>query len=179
MSFQGRCCQERGELPANTIRLGPERSARRRPSGRELTEDHLPDRPKDYRDCAQLLGLALRHAMDDVRRKSVPDIVGNRLSGAPGSACAIVADKTSCCSIFSTPGSGSLHGNTVSLSFPGTAPSSEAFNKSSRFLIPMGPTASLDVIAIFQVIETSREGADGPGDKSHGIVALVRRRQGW
>jgi hypothetical protein len=39
----------------------------------------------------------------------------------------------------------------------------------------MGPTASLDVIAIFQVIELNREGADGLGDKSHGIVALVRR----
>jgi hypothetical protein len=39
----------------------------------------------------------------------------------------------------------------------------------------MGPTASFDVIAISQVIEINREGADGPGNKSHGIVALVRR----
>ena len=37
-----------------------------------------------YCDCQQLLGLALRHAMDDVRRKSVPDIVGNRAVGRPG-----------------------------------------------------------------------------------------------
>jgi hypothetical protein len=38
----------------------------------------------DYCDCVQLLGLALRHAMDDVRRKSVPDIVGNRAIRRPG-----------------------------------------------------------------------------------------------
>src|SRR5450631_1093336 len=106
-----------------------------------------------------------------------PTSSGTGLPGAPGSACAIVADKTLCCSIFSTPGSGSLHGNTVSLSFPGAAPSSEAFNKSSRFLISIGPTASLDVIAIFQVIEINREGTHGSDDKSHGIVALVRRGQ--
>jgi hypothetical protein len=37
-----------------------------------------------YCDCTQLLGLALRHAMDDVRRKSVPDIVGNRVIRRPG-----------------------------------------------------------------------------------------------
>jgi hypothetical protein len=37
-----------------------------------------------YSDCAQLLGLALRHAMDDVRRKSVPDIVGNKATRRPG-----------------------------------------------------------------------------------------------
>ncbi len=37
-----------------------------------------------YCDCPQLLGLALRHAMDDVRRKSVPDIVGNRVIRRPG-----------------------------------------------------------------------------------------------
>jgi hypothetical protein len=37
-----------------------------------------------YCDCAQLLGPALRHAMDDVRRKSVPDIVRNRATRRPG-----------------------------------------------------------------------------------------------
>ena len=42
----------------------------------------------------------------------------------------------------------------------------------------MGPTASLDVIAISTMIEINREGADGPGPKSHGIMALVRRVQG-
>src|SRR6266478_2044883 len=107
-----------------------------------------------------------------------PTSSGTGLSGAQGSACAIAADKTSCCSIFSTPGSGAFNGNTVSLSFPGAAPSSEAFNKSSRFLISIGPTASFDIIAISQVIEINREAADGPANKSHGIVALVRRGQG-
>ncbi len=42
----------------------------------------------------------------------------------------------------------------------------------------MGPTASLDVIAISTMIEINREGADGPRAKSHGIMALVRRVQG-
>src|SRR3984893_5148635 len=106
-----------------------------------------------------------------------PTSSGTGLFGAQGSACAIVEDKTSCCSIFSAPGSGSFNGNTVSLSFPGAAPSSEAFNKSSRFLISMWPTASLDVIAISQVIEIDRKGTDGLGDESHGIMALVRRVQ--
>jgi hypothetical protein len=41
LRFQGRRYQERGELPANTIRLVLERSVRRRPSGVVMTEDHL------------------------------------------------------------------------------------------------------------------------------------------
>ena len=45
---------------------------------------------KGYCDCAQLLSLALRHAMDDVRRKSVPDIVGNTATRRPGDQLALL-----------------------------------------------------------------------------------------